>query len=348
MNNLNLKLELDPVFETIGLLHLSSYEEYKKRAISELEIFVLDSEAFYNKHLKHHDKYIQSFKKYKVVYEQEKFFFDKEDELVQFIFLAINLIKQWMHSLEEISQHDIRMQIFEVLIQSEANNDINLTQPEHHQINDLSYIVDYLNRTSLSETTKWKLMTIMGQPHKYLSELITIINGNLPAYEKTKQDMNKPLQKLLHNLNQTITKNKELPLVDMSGIPGQETIVYPSFVMPLGQITIHNLCYYGLMLYLLPGFKQNEQHTHELLLTRLKALSDQSKLQIIHSLKISPKYNLEIAEQLGLTAATTSHHMNVLLACNLVSIDKKNGKVYYHVEREQLRQFVQELEQFLL
>ncbi|MNJ65876.1 Bacterial regulatory protein, arsR family [compost metagenome] len=65
-------------------------------------------------------------------------------------------------------------------------------------------------------------------------------------------------------------------------------------------------------------------------------------------LKEKPKYNLEIAEQLGLTAATTSHHMNVLLACKLVSIDKKNGKVYYHVDQEQLRQFIHELELFLL
>lgn len=347
MENLNIKLELDPIFETLALLHLSSnYDGYKEKAIAELDKFVVDSEAFYNKHLKYHDKYIRSFKKYKVSHQQESFFFENNEQLFELLLFPLCLNKQWMHSLQEVSEQKIRAQFFDVIVQFEAHKDLTLPQIEFEKLNELSYIISYLNHTSLDEVTKWKLMTILEQPYKYMNALITIVEENIPAFEKAKQDIDKQLQKLMQNLDNILKENKEPTLFD--GILSEISIIYPTFVLPLGQVALGNLCYYGLQIHLLPGFKQNAQQSHELLLTRLKALSDHSKLQIIQLLKERPKYNLEIAEQLGLTAATASHHMNVLLACSLVSIDKKNGKVYYHVEHEQLRQFISELQQFLL
>ena len=58
-------------------------------------------------------------------------------------------------------------------------------------------------------------------------------------------------------------------------------------------------------------------------------MSDGSKFDILLSLMSSPKYNLELAEELNLTAATVSHHMNVLLTYQLVSVEKRDGRVYY-------------------
>ena len=84
------------------------------------------------------------------------------------------------------------------------------------------------------------------------------------------------------------------------------------------------------------------------MLIKLKALSDGSKLGIIASLKVSPKYNLEIAQHLGLTAATMSHHMSVLLNCGLVGVEKREGKVYYHIEKENLQELINELKETLL
>ena len=52
----------------------------------------------------------------------------------------------------------------------------------------------------------------------------------------------------------------------------------------------------------------------------MKAFGDKSKFEILYSLKESPKYNLEIAEQLHLTAATMSHHVNILLSQGLVTV----------------------------
>jgi DNA-binding transcriptional ArsR family regulator len=93
---------------------------------------------------------------------------------------------------------------------------------------------------------------------------------------------------------------------------------------------------------------ENHNQSKEEIIQGLKALSDKSKFEILLSLKTSPKYNLEIAQQLGLTAATMSHHMNVLLTCGFVGINKQAGRVYYHIEEDSIRHFISSLEQTLL
>ena len=86
--------------------------------------------------------------------------------------------------------------------------------------------------------------------------------------------------------------------------------------------------------------RNNRKH----LLPVLKALGDSSKFEILQSLLISPKYNLEIAEELKLSPPTVSHHMSVLLENGLVDVEKKEGKVYYTLSKEKLRKVVGELE----
>ncbi|AMP20605.1 hypothetical protein AZF37_04940 [endosymbiont 'TC1' of Trimyema compressum] len=57
-------------------------------------------------------------------------------------------------------------------------------------------------------------------------------------------------------------------------------------------------------------------------------------------IKNQPKYNLEIAEALSLSAATVSHHMSTLFNCFFVKFTKKNGKIYYELEKESMENFI--------
>ena len=72
----------------------------------------------------------------------------------------------------------------------------------------------------------------------------------------------------------------------------------------------------------------------------MKAFGDKSKFEILYSLKESPKYNLEIAEELQLTPATASHHMSLLLSNHMVTVEKKDGRVYYQLNQETLREIM--------
>jgi len=56
----------------------------------------------------------------------------------------------------------------------------------------------------------------------------------------------------------------------------------------------------------------------------LKALSDQSRLQIIDLLSCGEKCGCEILESFKFTQPTLSHHMKVLIDCGLVE-SRKDG-----------------------
>ena len=66
----------------------------------------------------------------------------------------------------------------------------------------------------------------------------------------------------------------------------------------------------------------------------LKILGDRSKFQILCVLRQGGKYNSELAEELGLTPATMSHHMSILLANQLVTVEKREAKLRYQLNRE--------------
>jgi len=76
----------------------------------------------------------------------------------------------------------------------------------------------------------------------------------------------------------------------------------------------------------------------------LKAIGDSSKFDILVSLNRAPKYNLELAEHLGLSAATVSHHMQTLMLHGLVSVEKRDGRVYYTLEKEPIREIIADLQ----
>lgn len=80
----------------------------------------------------------------------------------------------------------------------------------------------------------------------------------------------------------------------------------------------------------------------------LKLLSDKSRFEIMRYIHSHNAYGNEIAEHLGLTTATVSHHMSALLEANLISLEQKNGKIYYHINKDTLCQYINFYEEKLL
>ena len=80
----------------------------------------------------------------------------------------------------------------------------------------------------------------------------------------------------------------------------------------------------------------------------MKLLSDKSRFEIMRYIHSHNAYGNEIAEHLGLTTATVSHHMSSLLEANLISLEQKNGKIYYHINKDTLSQYINFYEEKLL
>ncbi|KAB1439868.1 ArsR/SmtB family transcription factor [Candidatus Galacturonibacter soehngenii] len=330
--------ELDPVVETMGLLYTSyNFDKLKDEIIKGITDLGFDGEQFYAKNLKIFEKYVNLFKK-NIVNNEEDIFFNETDSNF-FLILLFLLVenKEWLSRKDSLTDSIINEQI--VKISKSGLEDEFVLEP----IESLDQIIQFIEKVELEDNAKWKLLQIMQEPKKYIGKLIDKVNTNLEIYESVIKDIDKPLKKLL---NQYMLSVKTFyPLKDKLT---EASVIYPTLIFPVTQIILEDRCYYGLLSGLLMTYGRNVKHSKEELLMKLKALSDNSKLEIITSLKTSPKYNLEIAQHLGLTPATMSHHMNALLNCGFVDVEKKDGKVYYHLQRENIKEFFKELEQTMI
>jgi DNA-binding transcriptional ArsR family regulator/ribosomal protein L31E len=67
-----------------------------------------------------------------------------------------------------------------------------------------------------------------------------------------------------------------------------------------------------------------------------KVLSDERRLEILRMVGKKPRYATELAKELGLTKATVSYHMNLIIEQGLVTIRVEQNRVYYDLNTERL------------
>ncbi len=336
--------QLDPVFETMGLLFVSNnFEKVRQDTIESLTEFGVDGEQFYLRNFKIFHKYLQEFSKYRVPGREDALYFDDNDSNYFWILLClINENRDWFHSMEAITDAHINAQIIRIC------KDIFDENYEIETGENIEDIVKFLDKSGLEGEAKWKLLCIMRHPKLHVQQLIDTINANLEACQKAINAIDQPLKKMLKQYLSSVSSQSDKRFFEIKGKLTKTSCIYPSLVFPASQLITRKGCYYGLLSELVMKEGKAQLSSKDSLLQKIKALSDSSKLEIILSLKVSPKYNLEIAQQLGLTAATMSHHMNVLLNSGFVGIEKRDGKVYYHLENETIKDLLEELEDTLL
>ncbi len=81
--------------------------------------------------------------------------------------------------------------------------------------------------------------------------------------------------------------------------------------------------------------------------TMFKMLSDETRLEILHSICKKPMYGLELAEQFSISAPTVSYHMRKLGMGGFTESYFDGGRTYYHANMENIKKFVKSFEDFL-
>ncbi|WP_061309763.1 ArsR/SmtB family transcription factor [Clostridium botulinum] len=336
--------KLDPICEIFGLIYMShDYEKFIDALKKELNNNGVNGELFLKKNFKIIDKYIKTFDKYKVINENELMFFDEDDESI-FMLIAFVLInnKELIYSLDNITDDQFKSIILDVY------NEISEEERNIDSISTLNNTIEFLKEIDLKENTKWKLMIILNEPKKYYKSLIKIIEDNKIAYNQACKAIERPLSKLISNYIKYVNSDKCEVLNNIIKNNDSNIIIIPTLTFGTSLFEFKNTYFMGLLYEIIcKEYIYSMGNKGELVL-KLKALSDKSKLEIISLLKAGPKYSLEIAEALKLTPATVSYHMGSLLECSMVVVEKKQGKVYYHLNKIGLKNFIDELNNTLL
>ncbi|WP_291581615.1 ArsR/SmtB family transcription factor [Clostridium sp. UBA6640] len=336
--------KLDPICEIFGLIYMSqNYDEVVNLLIEELNNNGINGELFFKKNLKILDKYIKTFNKYKVVNESEVFFFDEDDTAI-FLVIAFTLInnEDLINSIDNMTNEEIKAIILDVYNeQFEQERTID-------SISTLNNIIEFIKELEIKEDTKWKLMIILNDPKKYYKSLIKTIEENGNAYNEAYKAVEKSLSKLISNYIKYVNSDKCEVLNNIVKNDTSKINIIPTLSFGTSLFEFKDTYFVGILYEITYNEYVNSMGNKGELVLKLKALSDKSKLEIISLLKAEPKYSLEIAEALNLTPATVSYHMGSLLECGMVVVEKKQGKVYYNLNKIGLKNFIDELNSTLL
>lgn len=336
------KKELDPIFETLSLLNLSNIEDWRGEMIKQLTECGLGGEVFFQKHFKAVEKYIRTFQRYKVDTPQAELLCHPDSETIFMLLMVLATeYREYLHQPDAVDFMKLRRTVAYCLIEPEPQIK---SEKELPDLSEDGSILELMDKVDVKMEDKWYVLDLLRKPDYWFEKLMEMIRLNLPAFERAREAVQKPLDKLLQN--KKLDGNNRFTKITETYMDYQE--IYSSLSMPMIHAILLSYGYQGVLIPYLDDGKTARSYPKELVIRQAKALSDKSKLDILCDLKRARKFNLELAESLGLSPSTVSHHMNSLLICDFVTVEKRDGKVYYCLQEESIRDFLNGVEEMLL
>ena len=80
---------------------------------------------------------------------------------------------------------------------------------------------------------------------------------------------------------------------------------------------------------------------------QLKVLADPTRLQLLSMISVQKEYGARLAEFLGITTATVSHHIETLKKASLIKEEKIGTIKYFSTDKEQIEKLITELKSLI-
>lgn len=213
------------------------------------------------------------------------------------------------------------------------------------KIKNLEDLLKYLDRESVADETKLLLIDLYYNRYKIIEGMIELFLKCAPVCEEyfhiIKDDFDKAMKLVedrnnisnLLNMDASIKINLSQGVeafVSISNFNGlQLTEGIDGFVM-----------YVGIYFFDYLKLKTENRFNDTQIINDLKALGDATRLKIVHLLAKQKMYVQELANELELTPATISHHINVLLKTELITVtlDTERPKtIYYELNKNKIQ-----------
>jgi len=331
---------LSEIFE-IGLLIHMHYHPHKisrNTYMQQLSEIGVNGESFSDKIVPLSSNYLKYFENHFVKTSKDNFFYG--DDEWYFLMRLINLIIEndnWLMDFDDIEDTVVYEKISYKFFDNIPSN--------------ISEVLKLLSEENIIPELCWKITLLFKNPKELISDFIESITSNIPAFNYAIDKLKDSTKTLFddfevtpHDFVLNFVKKFD-PNID-NNIRLIPTMILCGSIMSFEGGS--NDIYFGLFF---------QEIYEEMILRRdfeidiipaLKILGDRSKFEILLFLTKAPNINLEIAKHLELSAATTSHHMSVLLSQNLVTVIKENKKANYHVNKQCLKEIIDSLSKLLI
>ena len=220
------------------------------------------------------------------------------------------------------------------------------------KINSLSDLVQVLEGVEIPDGEKMFYISIYQNRYELVKEIETFTEEVAPILQRNfyliQDQYNKSIMefKKLEGLESLLERMVIMKL----NMEADKKIIFTVF--PFGGINMRHhkenlLVTIGIYIYYFKKWKEEKGFQGAELVSSLKALGDPTRLGIINRISVRPMYIQELADELDLTPATISHHINILLNSQIVNIIVESDtakKIYYEVNKDKLREIGKTIE----
>lgn len=224
---------------------------------------------------------------------------------------------------------------------------------KNSKINSLSDLVLLLESIDISDKEKMFYISLYQNRYEFIKEIEVFTEEAFPILQRNfyliQDEYNKSIMEFesSEEIESLIEKMVTLKL----NVEAEKRVVFTMFPYAAIYMRHHEEKLFitiGIYIHYFKRWMDEKGFQGAELVSSLKALADPTRLGILNKISIRPMYIQELAEELDLTPATISHHINILLKSQLVNMiveSDTSKKIYYEVNRNKLMEIARTIEQ---
>ena len=280
-------------------------------------------------------------------YKDKILYYYKDDVLRKFFINVKNTLhyrsfEEYSDDLLSMDEEQIKQQLMTNIVKQDEE-EVSVEDKVTELLGNQFAFLDFLKNLPIDDTVRWNYFTIMSQPKKFVEDFISLHQILKPIFEKVYAEYLPILEKSYQEFETTIQEHPTILAEAFSGTKVIKEIDWASDEISVIPTVLLSDFYFQDSEILILGAKSLEVIQH-VIQTRLdkqqerinvfKNLGDKTRYQIFCEIAKGTKSVKGIAEQLGITSATVSYHINELVLSNLVvhGWNKKDCTQAIHTE----------------
>ena len=264
-------------------------------------------------------------------YKDKILYYYKDDVLRKFFINVKNTLhyrsfEEYSDDLLSMDEEQIKQQLMTNIVKQDEE-EVSVKDKVAELLGNQFAFLDFLKNLPIDDTLRWNYFTIMSQPKQFVEDFISLHQTLKPIFEKVYAEYLPILEKSYQEFETTIQEHPTILAEAFSGTKVIEEIDWASDEISVIPTVLLSDFYFQDSEILILGAKSLEVIQH-VIQTRLdkqqerinvfKNLGDKTRYQIFCEIAKGTKSVKGIAEQLGITSATVSYHINELVLSNLV------------------------------
>ncbi len=221
------------------------------------------------------------------------------------------------------------------------------------EVQDFESLLQFLTVYPCSQQTKWVCSQLWRQPEHYFDLYQQLVALCEPVILRHTAALQAQCDATIAQVRQDLSSDASeyLEQLGLQHIDRESLLVCPSVAFFNGIGMVWDQTMPETPVYFVPGICHHQlrqlirrySDNTEYLSDRLKAISDKRRLDILKLLRSGPLCGQDLAERIGLSPATISHHMNSLVTVGFITMDKQGTRVIYSVNQKYVDSFLQNL-----